>query len=177
MIRIYLLLVPMLFSVALFGQFTINSNDTNYDILKSNFYNNYIPPINDSDPDNLFIQFKRFESIWDKRIGNNEGFNKAYKSFRAISDSLNSNTPVASRSNTGQYISNWVEVLKGDTKAIFTAASLATRTVDYLIGLQPKPAADTDPGAGPAPAAEPSGDPERPQTDGTADRITPKGPR
>ena len=103
----------MLFSVALFGQFTINSNDTNYDILKSNFYNNYIPPINDSDPDNLFIQFKRFESIWDKRIGNNEGFNKAYKSFRAISDSLNSNTPVASRSNTGQYISNWVSIGPG----------------------------------------------------------------
>ena len=27
--------------------------------------------------------------------------------------------------------------MKGDTKAIFTAASLATRAIDYLHGLQP----------------------------------------
>ena len=44
------------------------------------------------------------------------------------------NTP---RPDHAQYIANWVEVLKGDTKAIFTAASLATRAVDYLYGLQP----------------------------------------
>lgn len=33
-------------------------------------------------------------------------------------------------------------MLKGDTKAIFTAASLATKAVDYLYSLQP----DDDPG-------------------------------
>ena len=43
----------------------------------------------------------------------------------------------APRLDHAQYIANWVEVLKGDTKAIFTAASLATRAVDYLYGLQP----------------------------------------
>ena len=76
------------------------------------------------------------------------------------------NTP---RVDHAQYISNWLEVLKGDTKAIFTAASLATRTVDYLLGLQPK--------AEPVQATDPSGDPERPQADGAADRLAPKGPR
>ena len=45
------------------------------------------------------------------------------------------NTP---RPDHAQYIANWLEVLKGDTKAIFTAASLATRAVDYLYGLQPQ---------------------------------------
>jgi antirestriction protein ArdC len=61
------------------------------------------------------------------------------------------NTP---RADHAQYIANWLQVLKGDTKAIFTAASLATRAVDYLYGLQP----------GPAPACEPESDPE-PQPD------------
>lgn len=49
------------------------------------------------------------------------------------------NTP---RPDHAQYISGWLSVLKGDDRAIFTAASLATRAVDYLIGLQPKPAPD-----------------------------------
>lgn len=44
------------------------------------------------------------------------------------------NTP---RADHAQYIANWLEVLKGDTRAIFTAASMATRAVDYLYGLQP----------------------------------------
>lgn len=43
------------------------------------------------------------------------------------------NTP---RPDHAQYIANWVQVLKCDTKAIFTAASMATRAVDYLYGLQ-----------------------------------------
>ncbi len=46
------------------------------------------------------------------------------------------NTP---RADHAQYIANWLQVLKGDTKAIFTAASMATRAVDYLYGLQPAP--------------------------------------
>lgn len=52
------------------------------------------------------------------------------------------NTP---RPDHAQYCASWVEVLKGDTKAIFSAASLATRAVDYLFGLQP--GASPEPGA------------------------------
>jgi antirestriction protein ArdC len=57
------------------------------------------------------------------------------------------NTP---RADHAQYCSHWLEILKGERKAIFAAASLATRTVDYLVGLQPKP----DTGADPAPDGE-----------------------
>ncbi len=48
------------------------------------------------------------------------------------------------RLDHAQYLSTWLDVLKGDTKAIFTAASFASRAVDYLHGLQPKsePAAE-----------------------------------
>ena len=53
------------------------------------------------------------------------------------------NTP---RPDDAQYCANWLTILKGDQKAIFTAAALATRTVDYLLGLQPKPAPEADPG-------------------------------
>jgi antirestriction protein ArdC len=45
----------------------------------------------------------------------------------------------APRADHAQYCANWLEVLEGDTKAIFSAASLATRAVAYLDGLQPKP--------------------------------------
>jgi antirestriction protein ArdC len=44
------------------------------------------------------------------------------------------NTP---RPDHAQYIQSWLDVLKGHTKAIFTAAAQATRAVDYLCGLQP----------------------------------------
>lgn len=49
------------------------------------------------------------------------------------------NTP---RIDHAQYCASWLDVLKGDAKAIFTAASLATRAVDYLFGLQPVIAPD-----------------------------------
>ncbi len=45
------------------------------------------------------------------------------------------NTP---RPDHAQYIAGWLAALKGDTKAIFTAASLATRSVDYLFDTQSK---------------------------------------
>jgi len=35
------------------------------------------------------------------------------------------------------YLSAWLKVLKADTKALFTAASHASRAADYLHGLQP----------------------------------------
>lgn len=57
------------------------------------------------------------------------------------------NTP---RADHAQYIAHWLEVLNGDSKAIFSAASQATRAVDYLMGLQPQP----DPGPDAEPVAE-----------------------
>lgn len=40
------------------------------------------------------------------------------------------------RADHADYIGNWLEVLKHDKRAIFTAASHAQRAVDYLYGLQ-----------------------------------------
>jgi antirestriction protein ArdC len=76
------------------------------------------------------------------------------------------NTP---RADHAQYIANWLQVLKSDTKAIFTAASLATRAVDYLYGLQPKPAPAPGSGAGPEQeddASAKDGMPPRPDGEG-----------
>jgi antirestriction protein ArdC len=36
------------------------------------------------------------------------------------------------------YIASWLQVLKNDKRAIFTAASHAQKAVDYLHGLQPQ---------------------------------------
>lgn len=49
------------------------------------------------------------------------------------------NTP---RPSHAQYIASWIKVLKGDPKALFTAARLAQQAVDYLHGLQSLPAAE-----------------------------------
>jgi antirestriction protein ArdC len=42
------------------------------------------------------------------------------------------------REDHAAYIGSWLKVLKGDKRAIFTAASHAQRAVDYLHSLQPK---------------------------------------
>jgi antirestriction protein ArdC len=70
----------------------------------------------------------------------------------------------APRADHAQYISNWLAVLKGDTKTIFTAASMATRAVDYLHAMQPGAKAVNEPARPDATATTPA--PE-----------TPKGPR
>jgi antirestriction protein ArdC len=41
------------------------------------------------------------------------------------------------REEHASYIGNWLKVLKGDERAIFTAASHAQKSADYLHGLQP----------------------------------------
>lgn len=43
------------------------------------------------------------------------------------------------RDDHASYIDNWLSVLKSDKRAIFTAASHASRAVDFLHGLQPQP--------------------------------------
>ncbi|TWT35191.1 DNA primase TraC [Posidoniimonas corsicana] len=41
------------------------------------------------------------------------------------------------REDHASYLASWLEVLKADKRAIFTAASLASKAVDFLHGLQP----------------------------------------
>ncbi len=81
------------------------------------------------------------------------------------------NTP---RPDHAQYIANWLQVLKGDTKAIFTAASMATRAVDYLYGLQPtaEPAPKMQPIAGEETPVRPDG-----ETASRHDGVAARGPR
>ena len=66
------------------------------------------------------------------------------------------------RPDHAQYIAHWLGILKGDKKAIFTAASLASQIITYLDGLQPK-----------AIEPVPTGQPVRPDADperGTASK-------
>jgi antirestriction protein ArdC len=42
------------------------------------------------------------------------------------------------REDHAAYIATWITVLKGDTRAIFSAAAHAQRAADYLHSLQPK---------------------------------------
>ena len=44
------------------------------------------------------------------------------------------------RDDHAAYIASWLQVLKNDKRAIFTAASHAQKAADYLHGLQPKAA-------------------------------------
>jgi antirestriction protein ArdC len=46
---------------------------------------------------------------------------------------------VERRDENASYIATWLEVLKQDSRAIFTAASHAQRAADYLNGLQEQP--------------------------------------
>ncbi len=81
------------------------------------------------------------------------------------------NTP---RTDHAQYCASWLEVLKGDAKAIFTAASLATRAVAYLNELQP--VAVAAPGVDGACAKGADGDalePDRPSASDAAGRDVP----
>ena len=41
------------------------------------------------------------------------------------------------RDDHAHYVSHWLDIMKGEAKAIFTAAAAANRAVEYLHGLQP----------------------------------------
>ena len=45
------------------------------------------------------------------------------------------------REDHASYIHEWLKVLKDDKRAVFTAASHASKAVDFLHGLQPQPVA------------------------------------
>lgn len=84
-----------------------------------------------------------------------------------------SNSP---RIDHAQYCASWLEVLGNDTKAIFAAASLATRAVDYLVGLQPDPAPNAKPDHGNSDANQKTQEPaarDRPDRADNAARLTP----
>ena len=86
------------------------------------------------------------------------------------------------RPDHAQYISHWVEILKGDKKAIFTAASLASQIVTYLDGLQPKPVPPSERGTDAAPddgSRVHDGTPSRPDSgcgSTASGSETPRGP-
>lgn len=44
------------------------------------------------------------------------------------------------RDNHAAYIASWLKVLKDDKRAVFSAPSYASKAVEFLHGLQPKPA-------------------------------------
>jgi antirestriction protein ArdC len=44
------------------------------------------------------------------------------------------------RDDHASYIESWLKVLQGDSRAVFSAASQASKAVDYLHALQPQPA-------------------------------------
>lgn len=67
------------------------------------------------------------------------------------------------RPDHAQYLKLYLDLMKEDAKAIFTAAAAAARAVDYLKGLQQKP----------APTAE--GDAEQGPTRPASDRVDPAG--
>ena len=78
------------------------------------------------------------------------------------------------RTDHAQYCASWLEVLKGDAKAIFTAASLATRAVAYLNELQPAAiAAQGVDGARERGAESDALEPDRPGASDAADRMAP----
>lgn len=64
------------------------------------------------------------------------------------------------RNDHAAYIASWLQVLKDDKKAIFTAARQAQQAADFLLSLQPRPDPEPDPqpeeeGHPPAPVPEP----------------------
>ena len=48
------------------------------------------------------------------------------------------------RADHAQYLAHWLQLLKDDPRAIFTAAARAAEAVNYLHGLQ-RPGPHTDP--------------------------------
>jgi len=81
------------------------------------------------------------------------------------------------REDHAAYIQSWLQVLKNDKKAIFTAASQAQKATDYLLGLQPQPGPDPEPEAeGSPPAPEPEPAPDAAPIPAAVEESTASGP-
>ena len=50
--------------------------------------------------------------------------------------SMHSARECAAADDHAHYIAHWLEIMKGDKKAIFSAAAAANRAAEYLHGLQ-----------------------------------------
>jgi antirestriction protein ArdC len=42
----------------------------------------------------------------------------------------------SSHDNAAAYVSNWLHVLKGDARAVFTASSAASKAADFVLGFR-----------------------------------------
>lgn len=62
-------------------------------------------------------------------------------------------SPDEPRHDHAAYIANWLEVLKGDKKAIFSASSQAQKAADFLLEQQPQPKPEAEAGLTDAPQA------------------------
>ena len=55
----------------------------------------------------------------------------------SLADDVGHHPVDAKREDHAAYIANWLDVLKADNRAIFTAATHAQRAADFINGLQP----------------------------------------
>ena len=51
---------------------------------------------------------------------------------------LGLSNPAQPRRDWAGYVKGWLDILRGDKRAIFTAAAQSQRAADYLANLQPK---------------------------------------
>lgn len=71
------------------------------------------------------------------------------------------------RRDHAAYIQNWLQVLKNDKKAIFTASSQAQKAADYMLERQPQPTPAPEAAAAPAPRQD------RPRIEADEDNAPP----
>ncbi len=77
---------------------------------------------------------KRLDRQFGKRFGNETyAFEELIAELSAAFTCAHLGIVNQPRDETASYIASWIKVLKGDTKAIFTAASQADKATEYLI--------------------------------------------
>ena len=83
---------------------------------------------------------KRLNRTKGKRFGDKEyAFEELVAELGAAFECAGLEITNAPRDDHAAYLESWLKVLKEDKKAIFIAASEASKAVGYLDGLQPKP--------------------------------------
>lgn len=78
----------------------------------------------------------RMNRKFSKRFGDSAyAFEELVAEFGAAFHCASLGITATPRADHAQYIDNWLRILKGDKRAIFTAASKAAQSVDYVHGL------------------------------------------